>query len=392
MRGFSPEQAGKAAVHAFDLASGETIGKWDADLQPALLNDLTIATEGGVYVTDSLNGRVLTLDTETGSWTSIGVGVDYIGPNGLSLSGTGETLFVADFLGLTRIDLATGEAKRLLAPSGVRSLGGIDGLSYTSGSLVAIQNVVGTGRVWRVNLDKEEHELAGIELLEAGHPAFRNPTTGVVVGEDYLFLANPGLQRAIGGKLEPLPEGGRLKLLRLPLTPSERGENAEWMSAERKRKAAFSRSPIEGTATLAPDQPRDDDDLRQLKAASDAWWKLWLPPEAADLDLAATLEGSAAGFGYFGNNLRSIEEISGWKTRMRTWLDTLETLEYSPIGRTFRVVAGTGLEWGHYRERQVKKGGEVRRDHQGRYSLTWVRMPQGWRIVSYHRSALPDER
>lgn len=132
------------------------------------------------------------------------------------------------------------------------------------------------------------------------------------------------------------------------------------------------------------------DERAALKEVSDAWWGLWLPAETADLDLAGVLEGDAVGFGFFGEDLREIDDVNGWKQRMRAWLDTLEKLEYGHIERKLDIVGETGLEWGFYHERQVKKGGKVHRDHKGRYTMTWVKTEQGWRIASYHRSAIPD--
>lgn len=131
-------------------------------------------------------------------------------------------------------------------------------------------------------------------------------------------------------------------------------------------------------------------DMVELEAASDKWWGLWLPAETADLDMAGILEGDAVGFGFFGKSLRKIDDVDAWKQRMRAWLDTLEKLEYGHIDRQLDIVGGTGLEWGLYHERQILKGGEVRRAHKGRYTITWVNTPSGWRIASYHRSAIPE--
>lgn len=130
------------------------------------------------------------------------------------------------------------------------------------------------------------------------------------------------------------------------------------------------------------------DDLAELKARSDQWWELWTPTETADLDLAFEIEGKAVGFGYFGDELRSIEDGDAWKKTMRAWLDTLQSLTYENSDRQITIIDGIGFEWGKYHERQVKKSGEVRRDHVGRYTMTWLKADGEWRIASYHRSAI----
>lgn len=216
MKGYTPDYAGRAAIHAMDLATGQTVGRWQADRAPALLNDVRVATDGAVYTTDTANGRVLRLDPESGAWSAIGEDGEFAGPNGLALNARGDALFVADFHGLARIDLASDNAERLAAPTGARELGGIDGLSYHDGALIAIQNLAGKGRIWRLSLDPAEQTLVAAELLESGNPEFHNPTTGAVGDGGFYFLADPGLQRATDPE-GPDPAADRLRLLRIPL-------------------------------------------------------------------------------------------------------------------------------------------------------------------------------
>jgi len=131
------------------------------------------------------------------------------------------------------------------------------------------------------------------------------------------------------------------------------------------------------------------DELSDLRHQSDQWWGLWTAAGGVDLDLAFEIEGGGAGFGYFGADIQRIEDKARWKESMRAWLNTLQSLEYQPSRRTFTIVGDTGLEWGHYHERQVRMTGEVSREITGRYSFTWAKTFQGWKIVSYHRSAMP---
>ena len=76
------------------------------------------------------------------------------------------------------------------------------------------------GRVWRLKLSEDERQLADTALLVAGHPAFENPTTRAVAGDAYYFLATPKLQPTTASGVGPLPENGRLMLLRAPLQPT----------------------------------------------------------------------------------------------------------------------------------------------------------------------------
>ena len=64
-------------------------------------------------------------------------------------------------------------------------LDGIDGLTEHRGTLIGIQNVLGRPRVVRVH-----PETQAVELLASKHPLVHSPATGVVAGDEYVFLAN----------------------------------------------------------------------------------------------------------------------------------------------------------------------------------------------------------
>jgi len=206
MDGFRAEDEGRSSLVSVDLARGEVVVVVETPLRPAMLNDLVVAGDGTVYVTDSAGGRIWKLPPGASTLEPLEIHGEWIGPNGIALAGDGRSLVVADFLGLSRVDPATGEQRRLPLPDGVGSLGGIDGLDRHGARLIGIQNVVGRGRVVRVELDQNETRIASVEILEAGNPHFVNPTTGAVAGDRFLFLANPAAD-----------PGARLLLLNLPL-------------------------------------------------------------------------------------------------------------------------------------------------------------------------------
>lgn len=55
--------------------------------------------------------------------------------------------------------------------------------------LIGIQNAIGKTRVIRIHLDDSR-----VEILESKNPLFEIPLTGAVAGDDYYFIANPGLR------------------------------------------------------------------------------------------------------------------------------------------------------------------------------------------------------
>ena len=199
------DEVGRSMLHAFDLATGETRAAIAYARTPSLLNDVDVAADGTVYATDSHTGAVVTVhDGELRDLLAPG---SLEGPNGLALAPDGRTLYIADFRGISRVDLASGAVHRMPTPAGARTLGGIDGLYFHDGALIGVQNLLGRGRVWRLPLGADGRSLASAQILETGRPDYANPTTGTLADGAFYYLANPRARTAH-------------RLLRLPLTGS----------------------------------------------------------------------------------------------------------------------------------------------------------------------------
>lgn len=172
----------RSMLAAYGLRDGRLVRKIDAT--PAMLNDLALMDDGSLFATDMARSNVMRLAPEATSfelWAK-----DFSYPNGLALSEDQRTLYVADFRGITTINLADQSRTRIESKS---LLSGIDGLSVHRGKLIAIQNAIGKPRVIRIDPASGE-----VEILESGNPLFDIPTTGTVAGDDYYFVANTGLR------------------------------------------------------------------------------------------------------------------------------------------------------------------------------------------------------
>ncbi|MEG3050812.1 MAG: hypothetical protein RR792_11635, partial [Thermomonas sp.] len=74
------------------------------------------------------------------------------------------------------------------------------------------------GRVWRFRIDAGNAHVEDLQLLLRQHPDLRNPTTGVVVGRRFLFVADPNLQMFANDAVTPAPPGRHgHRILSLPL-------------------------------------------------------------------------------------------------------------------------------------------------------------------------------
>jgi hypothetical protein len=180
-------------------------------------NDLAVGKNGDVYVTDYSAWRVYRFDRSTETLTSVASHRTFVYPNGIAFSDDGRSLFVADDLGVRRVDLATARG-RDIEPSG-STLARIDGLYWHRGSLVAVQNGIGPARVVVFKLSPDQDRVAATTVLEYRTPLTdASPTTGAIAGEDFYFISNSQVDNLRDAKildpskLQPI----RIGVVRLP--------------------------------------------------------------------------------------------------------------------------------------------------------------------------------
>ena len=98
MRALQPEEAGTTLLARIDLQQGRTAQTWRL-AGPGLLNDLALAADGTVYVTDSQGGTVHRLSPSGRGLEPLFAAGTFEGPNGIAAL-EADTLVVADFHGL----------------------------------------------------------------------------------------------------------------------------------------------------------------------------------------------------------------------------------------------------------------------------------------------------
>jgi sugar lactone lactonase YvrE len=183
------EDAPPTALDAWDLSSGRRVAR---HLPPGegerSLNDLTVAPDGTVYATDSVAQAIYALRPGASELVTLARSRDLSFPNGLALAADGARLYVAHIEGISVVDVASGEVARLEAPGDV-SLAGIDGLERDGDSLVALQALSGVEQVRRFRLDPTGTRVETAEVLARNDSRFVQPTTGVVAGDRFYFVA-----------------------------------------------------------------------------------------------------------------------------------------------------------------------------------------------------------
>jgi sugar lactone lactonase YvrE len=213
---------GRAALAAFDLASGARRGWYPApeDGDPHWFGDLTLADDGDVFTTDSRTPAVYRLRSLAGSLERLALPGHLQSPQGLAMAAGGRDLFVADYaLGIVRIEPGRATMAVLPCPDTVTLLG-IDGLYRDHNTLIGIQNGVSPHRVVRIVLDAAGTAIRSVEVLEASHPLFAEPTLGVVQHDTLFYVANSEWGRfdAAGDPARASPP----RILALSLGPGDR--------------------------------------------------------------------------------------------------------------------------------------------------------------------------
>jgi hypothetical protein len=153
------------------------------------LNDLAFAGDGSMFVTDSEAGSLWVIRPGEGRPAPVGEAGGLRGANGVAVAPDGH-LYVTLSTGIARVQPKTGQATRLPQPDDVVT-GGIDGLYWHEGDLLGVQNGTNPGRVVRIALAPDGQSIRGLTVLQSRHhPAFHEPTTGVVVGDALHVIAN----------------------------------------------------------------------------------------------------------------------------------------------------------------------------------------------------------
>jgi sugar lactone lactonase YvrE len=177
---------GKTALLAFDLDSGALKRRIESPVK-GVLGDMTVATNGDIYVSESLHGALFRLRSASGELERLDVPGELASPQTPALSADEKTLYVPDYLrGIAAVDLATRSVK-WLEPADNIALSGIDGLYVSGDSFLAVQNGTAPPRLIRFSLDLRKQEV-----LEVNWPGLGDPTHGVIVGNEFYFIANSG--------------------------------------------------------------------------------------------------------------------------------------------------------------------------------------------------------
>jgi len=183
--GGSVEGPAQSGVLLFDIDDGSLLKSWMME-QPSpahIFNDLVLAADGDAYATTTLFGQIVRLSPEKDEMELV---LDTPGShnNGITMDPEGRFLFFTLDREISRLELATGEVKKLEVPEDAGL--GTDGLYFFEGSLISVKPRL--DQVVRLHFSESLDRVDRVEVLADGEPGFAYPTTGVVVGDSLVLV------------------------------------------------------------------------------------------------------------------------------------------------------------------------------------------------------------
>lgn len=185
------DSTASSAVFKYHLKTGKLIKKYIAeDFNAHVFGDLTLDQAGKVFVSDTKNNAVFTVNEDSGKLEIFYTSNEFRSVQGLAFSDDGHFLFIADYVrGIFRLTIKDKSLKQLTQSFDL-STKSIDGLTFYNNSLIAIQNLIYPMRVTQYFLNDSQDELKAFKIIDRGHPAFNEPTIGCKVKDSFYYVAN----------------------------------------------------------------------------------------------------------------------------------------------------------------------------------------------------------
>ena len=189
--GFNADNAEKAAVLEFDLATGKLLHKYTTQNEGSkrVFNAVAVAKDGQVYVADGAHKAIFKI--EAGALKPIVQNPKLTNITAITVSDDGRTLFLADYVdGIYGFDLAKGTAFALKYNAEQLVLGGIVGMHWYAGNLIIVEDGMMPKRVMRLKLSDDNTAIVGAMGLDVANPAFAALGDGAIAGDNLYFVAN----------------------------------------------------------------------------------------------------------------------------------------------------------------------------------------------------------
>jgi hypothetical protein len=187
-----PGEADRSELLHFD-AQGKLLERFPAPGPgPHDLNDLVLRNAQEIFVTDTEGQRVYRFDRASHQFTTLSFPRPLLYPNGITVSGDANLLYVADLFGVLQMDLRNNSVHEVNPGKG-NTLAGIDGMYWYRGDLLGVQYGTGPFRVARFHLSPDGFRVTQTDVLEYRTPLLSDATTGAILGSNFYFIADTGI-------------------------------------------------------------------------------------------------------------------------------------------------------------------------------------------------------
>ena len=180
----------RTAVYAYDLNTAKLLQKYTHE-KAAFFNDLDIATNGDVYITDSEGSKVFRILNNKKTIELFNEFPLIPSANGITFDRS-DNLFIAGYLGgILKVNMKNGIKTWLTKPDSI-SLSGNDGMEWYGNSLI-INSPVEHKAVRRLHLNNDKTAIIKEEILAYDPTIISECTTGTIINNEFYFIGNSGL-------------------------------------------------------------------------------------------------------------------------------------------------------------------------------------------------------
>lgn len=180
----------RSSVFQFSLPYGKLIKTFKLNKDSVFLNDLCVATDGTVYITETRQKAVYRIVPGADTLELFVEPTPYNFINGICFTDKLRTLFASSSEGIISIDLDT--KKYTLLRSANINAKGIDGLAFHKNYFIAHQS----SKVVRLHLSDNRDNIIAVDTISSGKE-FDSSTTGEVWDDHYYFIVNSQIQSGV---------------------------------------------------------------------------------------------------------------------------------------------------------------------------------------------------
>jgi len=208
-----------SAVFKFNLTTKKLLNTFQTGpSQPdGVFGDLILNKKGEVFISDSKNNIIYKVNEQSKELDTFYTSTEFWNIQGMAFSADNTYLFISDYIkGIFRLKLSNKELIQIANITDT-SLKGVDGLYFYKKNLITIQNGVTPARVTTYLLNKEMNEAVYHEIIDRAHPAFNEPTLGVLVKDFFYYIANSQWSGYKNGKQKPADQLQDIVILKAKL-------------------------------------------------------------------------------------------------------------------------------------------------------------------------------